>query len=242
MALPSSSELFDVLDATWPAAEKFEVAEFVIRDGQGGGKRASAATSKTHNCLSNVDLAEAAMVRLGQTPLFQLRDEEDQLDQALEALGYTIVDPVVMYAIPVTDLLEPTPPRTAAIPAWEPLRIMEEIWAHGGIGPERVEVMKRVLGPKTGLISRWQDKPAGAAFLGLHKGVGMVHALEILPFQRRQGVARFLMQRAAIWTAQQGGTHLAVVCTRANEAANALYSGLGMTAVGAYRYRQKIKT
>jgi ribosomal protein S18 acetylase RimI-like enzyme len=89
------------------------------------------------------------------------------------------------------------------------------------------------------MISRWNDKPAGASFLAMHEGIGMVHSLEILPHQRRQGVARFLMQRAAIWVQQRGGSHLSVICTSENEAANALYASLGMRLVGHYHYRQK---
>ena len=70
-------------------------------------------------------------------------------------------------------------------------------------------------------------------------GIGMVHALEILPGQRRQGVARWLMRKAAFWILDQGGHTLAVICTSRNQGANALYFSLGMKVVGEYHYRQK---
>ena len=41
------------------------------------------------------------------------------------------------------------------------------------------------------------------------------------------------------WAAAQGATHLSVLCTNANDAANALYSSLGMELVGQYHYRIK---
>ncbi len=231
--------LYDVIDGTWPAAATHSCGCFTLRDGQGGGKRVSAATLNGDLVLDDIAAAEAGMRVLNQQPLFQIREGDTELDMALETRGYEVVDPVIMYAIPAKELATERPPRTAAIPAWEPLQIMKEIWAEGGIGPARLEVMNRATMPKTGFVSRWQDKPAGASFLGLHNGIGMVHALEILPFQRRQGVARFLMHRAAFWALENGGTHLAVICTKANAAANRLYSSLGMTVVGEYHYRCK---
>lgn len=238
-AMPDAQQLYDVVDATWPAARSFAEGPFLIREGKGGGKRVSAATALGPYDDRDIIRAEEAMTALGQGLLFQLREGEEALDATLAARGYEVVDPVTMYVIEVAALTQNVPPRTAAIPAWEPLKIMEEIWAAGGIGPERIDVMRRAKGKKTGMISRWNDQPAGASFLAIHEGVGMVHALEILPHQRRQGVARFLMHRAAIWTQQHGGTHLAVICTTANDGANALYTSLGMCVVGQYHYRQK---
>ncbi len=231
--------LYDVIDGTWPAAATHSCGCFTLRDGQGGGKRVSAATLNGDLVLDDIASAEAGMRALNQQPLFQIREGDTELDVALETRGYEVVDPVIMYVIPAKELATERPPRTAAIPAWEPLQIMKEIWAEGGIGPARLEVMNRAPMPKTGFVSRWQDKPAGTSFLGMHNGIGMVHALEILPFQRRQGVARFLMHRAAFWTLENGGTHLAVICTKANVGANRLYSSLGMTVVGEYHYRCK---
>ncbi len=235
----SAQDLYDVVDTTWPAAATHAIGCFTLRDGQGGGKRVSAATLAHDLVVDDIAEAEAGMQSLAQQPIFQIRAGDTELDAALEARGYEIVDPVVMYVIPAKELAQERPPRTAAIPAWEPLQIMKEIWEEGGIGPARIEVMKRAPMPKTGFVSRWQDKPAGTSFLGIHNGIGMVHALEILPFQRRQGVARFLMQRAAFWTIENGGSHLAVICTKANVGANRLYSSLGMTVVGEYHYRCK---
>ncbi|WP_294225380.1 GNAT family N-acetyltransferase [uncultured Shimia sp.] len=231
--------LYDVIDGTWPAAATYHSGCFTLRDGQGGGKRVCSATLNGELVVADIDTAEQGMVALNQQPIFQIREGDTDLDAALDARGYDIVDPVTMYVMPAKDLATERPPRTAAIPAWEPLQIMKEIWAEGGMDLARLKVMDRAPMPKTGFVSRWQDKPAGASFLGLHNGIGMVHALEILPFQRRQGVARFLMHRAAFWTLENGGTHLSVICTKANAAANRLYSSLGMTVVGEYHYRCK---
>lgn len=237
MTLPDTQKLYDVIDATWPSAGQIACGPFTIGDGQGGGKRVSSATVTAAFDGTDIDAVENAMRKMDQTPLFQIREGDDALDTALETRGYDIIDPVTMYAIEAEKLTTERPPRTAAIETTGPLNIMREIWASGGVGPARVEVMNRACRPKAGFVSRWNDKPAGTSFIAMHDGVSMVHAVEILPFQRRQGVARWLMIRAAFWTLDNGGDTLSVICTTDNAAANILYSSLGMFVVGQYHYR-----
>lgn len=177
------------------------------------------------------------MRRIGQRPLFQPRGGDDVLDAALEARGYARRDPTLLRTGPIAALTGlPIPPVTA-FAIWEPLAIMQEIWAKGGIGPARLAVMNRAK-VKTGILSRWNEKPAGTAFAAVHDGVCMVHALEVLPHQRRQGVAGWMMRKAAFWGAEQGASHIAVLVTEANTGANALYDALGLTRIGGYHYRQ----
>lgn len=239
MTLPNIQSLYDVCEHTWPSASRFTAGGFTIRDGAGGGKRVSAATLNGALAEADFDSAEAAMSDLGQPYLFQLRQGEETLDAELEARGYSVIDPVNVYAIKAEDLATELPPRTVAIPAWEPLQIMREIWASGGIGPERVNVMMRADVPKTGFISRWNDQPAGTSYLGMFNGISMLHALEIKSEHRRNGLARWAMRRAGYWTLENGGHTVSVICTRENAAANALYQSLGMTLIGPYHYRIK---
>jgi len=124
-----------------------------------------------------------------------------------------------------------------AIPVWEPLAIMHDIWATAGIGEGRINVMHRATGPKTAIIARGNDHPGGCGFVAIHDGVAMMHAVEILPHQRKQGLGKWMMRRAAFWARENGATILSVACTQANTGANALYSSLGMTVVGQYHYR-----
>lgn len=231
-----AATLYEVCEATWPPARTWTQDGWTLRDGAGGGKRVSAATQATPE--AEVPAAEAAMRAMGQTPLFMLRDGDEALDAKLHACGYVIVDPVVMYTCPIKQLTNIPIPRVTAFSIWEPLAIMSEIWAQGGIGPARLDVMARA-GIKTGLLARWNEKPAGAGFVGVDRGIAMVHALEVLPHQRKQGVAGWMMRKAAFWAAEQGAHTISVLCTTANEGANALYRGLGMTPLGHYHYRQK---
>ena len=65
----------------------------------------------------------------------------------------------------------------------------------------------------------------------------MIHALEVAQDHRRQGLAAYLTRSSAFWAQTKGAAFLTLVTTQANDAANALYTSLGMTLVGHYHYR-----
>lgn len=234
---PEIARLYEVCDQTWPAARRFDQGAWTLREGLGGGKRVSAATALGQVDAADIDTAETAMRRLEQTPLFMIRDGDAALDGILEARGYRVVDPVVIYTLPIERLTDVPIPRVTAFNIWEPLAIMHEIWAQGGVGPARIQVMERAR-EKTAILSRWNEKPAGVAFAALHDGICMVHAVEVLAHQRRQGVAGWMMRRAAFWAQSRGATQMAVLCVVQNAGANALYRAMGFTEQGRYHYRQ----
>lgn len=231
---PSARDLHDLAEATWPPARVWRQDGWTLRDGQGGGKRVSAATRAAPG--ADIAAAEAAMRAMGQAPLFMLREGEADLDKALADRGYAQIDPVNAYACPIGQLTDRPIPPVTAFAIWEPLAIMKEIWAQGGIGPARRAVMERAA-HKTAIFGRWNERPGGVAFAAIHAGFCMVHAVEVLPAQRRNGLAAWMMRRAAFWAADEGAHSIAVLCTKANTGANALYSSLRMDVVGQYHYR-----
>lgn len=236
-----SADWAGIVDATWPAAQYDQVGPFRLRQGLGGGSRVSAANALGPATDTQINAAEAAMQVMDQKRIFCLRPGDEGLDAQLSARGYTILDPVNIYACPASELTDQPIPRVTVFRIWEPLAIMREIWLQGGVGPERLAVMERVQGPRTGLLLRHKDQPAGAAFVAQHAGVAMVHALEVLPAHRRQGLGQWAMRAAAFWALDNGAQTLSVICTKANMGANSLYRALGMEVVGEYHYRQLVE-
>ncbi|MHA6324845.1 GNAT family N-acetyltransferase [Roseivivax sp. CAU 1753] len=230
-------DLTGMLDATWPADRKLETPGFILRAGQGGGKRVSAATAADSWTASQIAPAEAAMRGLGQTPLFMIRQGEAELDAELEARGYRVVDPTVILSAPIDAIDDRDIPRVTAFTIWEPLAIMYEIWAAAGIGPARLAVMDRVTAPKTAILGRINDNPGGVAFAAIADRNVVVHAVEVVPKLRNMGLAKWMMRQAARWGRAHGATHLVILVTRANATANALYAALGMSEIGGYHYR-----
>jgi len=131
------------------------------------------------------------------------------------------------------------PDHMATFPHWPPMAIAADLWAEGGIGPARLAVMQRAAEPKTVILGRAGDRASGAAFVAIHQGTAMLHALEVTPAQRRQGSAHNILRAAAVWAQENGAETLSLVVTTANAAARRLYASFGMQVVGNYHYRQK---
>ena len=224
------------MEATWPPAARHIEGAFVLRDGQGGGKRVSAATAEAGWQAKDIVAAEAVM---GAHPLFLIRDGDEALDLALEHCGYRVVDPVIAYVAPVADLAGEGPRHMTTFPHWPPMQIARALWADAGIGPARIAVMERVTGAKCVILGRANDRASGVAFVACHAGHAMLHALEVVPGLRRQGSAQNMMRAAAGWAKDQGADTLSLVVTATNAPARALYQRMCMVETGRYHYRQK---
>ncbi len=237
MMLPTAQKLYAIIDGTWPASAKQALGPWTIRLDDSGSSRVSAATAEQSFQDADIPLAAASMREAGQTPLFMIREGEKRLDTLLAARGYVIKDPVNMYAAHVDLIATERPPAVTTFEVWPPLAVQTEIWAVGGIGHGRIAVMDRARPPKTTLLGRINDRPAGTVYIGIAADCAMIHALEIGTLHRRQGLAKHLTRAAAFWARDNGAEYLTLVTTVANDAANALYSSLGMTLVGQYHYR-----
>jgi ribosomal protein S18 acetylase RimI-like enzyme len=224
-----------VMDATWPAAEYRHLGPWLIRKGAGGGKRVSAASVAGDWTPQDIPQAISAMQDLGQRPLFLIRAQDSDLDHTLNKIGFQIIDPVLVYAAPTSQLADQTAPHS--YPHWPPLAITREIWA--GIGPARIDVMARA-SEKTAILIRRQDRVAGVVFVAKSGNTAMLHALEVSPAHRRQGSAQNLVISAASWAQRQGADTISLVVTTANAPARALYDKLGMQVIGGYHYRQRL--
>lgn len=224
-----------LIDGTWPAKSIRTESGWIIRDGGGAGSRVSCASQIEAD--ARVEDAEDAMRSLGQTPLFMVRGGEDALDAALELRGYRIKDPVTFYTAPITTIATQRPPPVTCFEVWPPLAAQDEIWLAGGIDAPRLAVMDRATGPKTTVLGRLNDTPAGTAFAAIHGSTAMLHAIETVSAARRQGLGRYMMRALAFWAQSHGVDTIALLVTKANTPANALYTSLGMRAAGGYHYR-----
>jgi N-acetylglutamate synthase len=124
-----------------------------------------------------------------------------------------------------------------AFAIWPPLEIMRDVWAEGDIGPARIAIMDRALGPKTAIMGRIRDRVSGVAFVATDGARAMLHALHVTPGLRRQGSAVNIMRTAAMWAQDQGASELFLAVAMHNQAANTLYASLGMQIVENYHYR-----
>lgn len=227
----TSDQLFKALEATWPPLTARTVGPFRVRDGAGGGKRVSAAV------LDGV-FSDEALEAVADEPLFQVKLGQTALDQALEARGYKVLDPTILYAAPIA-LIAEAPRPVSLLASWPPLAMQRQVWADGGVGPARIAVMERACAPKNAFIARFQNRVAGAGFIAIDDGIAMLHALQVEVDFRRKGVARYMARGMAHWAMQNGAETFALAVTQGNTTARGLYSQLGMTEADAYHYRER---
>jgi len=236
------ASLAPVIAVTWPPERLQPCGPFLIAQSTGGGSRVRAArlTEAAHDgsdvTTAQIAEADAAMAALDQPRLFMVLDGQTALDAQLAAMGYTVKDQTLALSIATAQIAAPPPPVTC-FQTWPPLAIQQDIWAAGGIGPDRLAIMARAEGPKFTLFGRIKDKPAASAYVGLHGKMAMLHALEVLPEARRAGLAGYMMRAAALWAQDAGADTLSVLVTRENLPAQALYTSLGFEPVGHYHYR-----
>ena len=232
---PSTHRLMATIDATWPPAEYLEVGPWLLRRGNGGGQRVSAASTEDQS--ADFALAEQGVRAWGQTPLFRLTPDQALLDARLAEAGYAVKDPVALYAAPVASLADGNDETVQVFRVTSPLAMVDEIWARGGIGPGRRAVMTRPTGPCIALMARADDRPVGVAFVAVDNNIAMIHAIEVRPEHRRKGGGGVLIHGAASFAAEHGAEWLALAVTEANAPARALYERLGIARAGSYHYR-----
>ncbi len=236
MILPAADACLRALEATWPAKSTYVQDGWLLRDGAGGGKRVGAATAIRDG--ADPAALEAAMAAKGEVPLVRLGPSDTDLQAKLEARGYTLIDPSLIYASPIAALAE-NPAAVTLFDIWPPLAIMREVWTDAGIGPARLAVMDRACAPRTAFLARIQDRVAGVAFCAVHDGIAMLHAVDVAPPFRRKGVAGNILRGAAHWAQSQGAAWLGLAVTEANAPARALYEAAGLFVVTRYSYYQK---
>ena len=185
--------LWDAIDATWAAPQTSRSGPFLLREGQGGGQRVSAATADGTPDATQIAEAASAMRALGQRPLFMVRGDQTEFDQRLQDEGYDINDPVVVMTAPIDRVAQDGPPPVTAFPIWPPLQIMCEIWDEGGIGPARRAIMAGSVDPKTAILGRARDRAAGCAFVARPAAETPLSALALGVLADRAGLPKGIL-------------------------------------------------
>lgn len=233
---PAAPRLLAALEATWPAAGYNHHAGWLLRHGAGGGKRVSAASPLVQQ--PDIPAGETAMRAQGQRPLFRLCAQDAALDAQLEMRGYALRDPSQILVAPVAALAQ-RPELVRLFPLWPPLAIMRDIWAEGGVGPERLAIMGRAKGAKTALLARVSDRAAGVAFCARDGDIAMLHAVHVLAAHQGKGLGKLILRGAADWAQETGAEWMALAVTTGNTRARNLYESCGLRPAASYHYREE---
>lgn len=233
-------DLLDLLEASWPPAERRALGGWTLRRGGGGGSRVSSVrvAGEPDRPLDAALAAVVAQARgWGQPALVQIGPQDAALDHALDERGWTRRDPTRLLAAPATAVAAKGVGGRMVVRVRTPVALVENLWTEGGVDAARRACMARVTAQKETLLLREADRPAALVFVAAPGPVAMLHALHVAPRFRRRGVGAAATAAAAQVALEMGAETLALAVTEANAPARAFYAALGFRDAGGYHYR-----
>lgn len=254
--LQLSDEVFalEVISANaWPASVLQTVDGWQLRYHRGVTSRANAvwplSVAEDSGLLERIALAEAFYRRWNVPSKFKIPciPATKPLDTLLDERGYAIesntlvqtasIDMVQSYlkSASWSDKLHLT---ETFDPNWfATYRQAEQISDHEA--SMRQQILQSI-GPRTAYVSvQMAAQTIGVGVGVVERGWLGIFSLSVQPSFRRQGAAKAIMSRLIEWGHQQGATQAYLQVMAQNQAAQALYKGLGFDTLYSYHYRVK---
>jgi N-acetylglutamate synthase len=240
---------YDVLmDAAWPAVERQDTGEWVLRAAAGVTQRANSVWPRDAAAEPLVVLREAMQwYRERRLPLiFQMTDTPANaaLHHFLDGQGFTRQSETLILT-PGTARGRDLPGGTSGVeisaaPSEEWLQLWWSVDGRGGEA-ER-ETARAILAgcPSLYALVRGDDGvPAAVGRLAMVHGTGRIYCMATSPSARRRGYATAVLQALLSEGGARGVDSFWLLVTAANRAARRLYSQAGFRESGRYIYRQQ---
>jgi GNAT superfamily N-acetyltransferase len=228
----------------WPALEETRYDGWILRFADGHTKRANSVTplhASTIDMQQKIDVCERAYAERALPTIFRLTafSEPASLDQALEQRGYAMIDRTLVMTkeiVRTSGRADIAGARRVDIAAW-----LDAFGSFALLSPENMRTRCRMIGRISSdpifVVAGPADRPAGVN-LGVHDGraVGLF-ALFVSKAERRQGLARAIVEETLRIAADRGATLAYLQVEEANRPARALYEKLGFIDAYPYWYR-----
>ncbi|WP_018761441.1 GNAT family N-acetyltransferase [Arthrobacter sp. 135MFCol5.1] len=254
---PSALELESAMDAAWPARERQEAGNWVLRAADGVTQRANSIWPRVlEDGHPDGDLAallaEArAWYRLRRLPvIFQLFDHPATaaLQDLLDAEGFTRQSETVVMTRSAAAGGTPEGGHNGAavelapMPSEDWLRVWWEVDGRGG--KDALGTARAILEgcPSLYALARDSDgRPAAVGRLAMPAGstLGGVYGMATRTGARRKGFAAAILHALLHAGVDHGMTDFWLLVTAQNHGARELYSRAGFSEYGRYLYRQE---
>ncbi|HEU4667826.1 MAG TPA: GNAT family N-acetyltransferase [Arthrobacter sp.] len=235
------------MDAAWPAVERRDTGEWVLRAAAGVTQRANSVWPRDA-ADHPVDALREAMqwYRERRLPLiFQMTDTpaNARLNHVLDAQGFTRQSETLIMSRPLGNVF-----RGSASAEVELLDGPDEEWLNlwwsvdGRGGEAERQTARAVLAgcPSLYALVRGDDGvPAAVGRLAMVHGTGGIYCMATSPSRRRRGYATAVLQALQSEGAARHVESFWLLVTAANHAARQLYGQAGFTESGRYIYRQQ---
>lgn len=254
---PGMPEFEVLMDAAWPATERQDTGEWVLRAASGVTQRANSVWVRDTAADESVAMRDAVQwYRRNRLPvIYQLAEDphdprhqrHESLNSLLDAAGYTRQsETLVMHrdSVPVLSVPVQSAAGTGVEVLPDPSEEWLELWwsVDGRGGFEELGVAGRILTGCPALYALVRDDdgvPAAVGRLALVGGYGGLYCMATRPDARRQGHARRIINALLAEGLTHGVSGYWLMVTASNPAGQELYLQAGFTEAGRYVYRQE---
>lgn len=227
----------------WPGIEVKWDGNWVRRASGGYTKRANSAQCFDPNDDADVEDriigASSWLVVRGVKPVFRITPlSAPALDEALDDAGWEEIDRSHLFAMPLA-AQEPDE-QGRLMPLLDPvfLAAQQKLQGHYEATMARMKALLAVMAvPATGIVVYRDGEPAASGLMAISRGIVITGNVITDPARRRQGLAGAMMRTGLSWAHEKGATIAALNVQADNEAAKALYGGLGYVHQYDYSYR-----
>ncbi|MFF1251635.1 GNAT family N-acetyltransferase [Pseudarthrobacter sp. NPDC058329] len=235
------------MDEAWPAVERHDTGEWVLRAAGGVTQRANSVWPRG-TAADPLDSLRGAVqwYRQRRLPLiFQITDTpaNSGLNAFLDEQGFGRQSETLIMARPAG--LERVPPVAAKVEILDsPGDDWLDLWwsVEGRGGAAERETARSILAGCPSLYALVRDDDGGPAAVGrlaMVDGTGGIYCMATSPSHRRRGHASLVLQALLSEGTARGLDSFWLLVTAANHAAFGLYAQAGFTESGRYLYRQQ---
>jgi N-acetylglutamate synthase len=227
----------------WPGIEEKWDGSWLRRAAGGYTKRANSTQCFDPDDFEDADVrvisASSWMVLRKIKPVFRITPlSSPELNATLDEASWQTIDPSHLYAMELGDVeadgnaefLSPLDPKFLAVAQ----RLQ-------GYDDATLAAMKALLAaltvPAVGVVLHRDGEAVASSIMAVANGIVITGNVVTDPTRRRQGLASAMMRSGLSWARGQGAKVAALNVQADNEAAKALYAGLGYTHRYDYHYR-----
>ncbi|MFC8038346.1 GNAT family N-acetyltransferase [Paenarthrobacter sp. NPDC057355] len=238
------------MDKAWPALEREESGQWVLRASEGVTQRANSVWPRVPAQAGQEGIAHsvqsaAQWYRSRRLPLiFQVFDDPRSagLNAVLDHQRFTRQSETRIMVRDAADVPGEVPAAGVEVSEEPSPEWLEVWWSVDGRGGEaELSVARRILTACPSLYALVRDDdgvPAAVGRLALVDGWGGIYSMATSTAHRRRGHGTTVLEALLLAGAQRNLKGFWLLVTAANQGAQALYAKAGFTDCGGYLYRQ----
>lgn len=243
MSFPDAETIERAGLLAWPGIEEKWDGAWIRRAAGGYTKRANSTQCFDPDDFEDADLrvisASSWMIMRKIRPVFRITPlSSPELNATLDEAGWSEIDASHLYAM---ELGDHEPDREAEIlPVLDPrfLAVAQRLQGYDGA---TMTGMKNLLAafkvPAAGIVLTREGEAVASSIVALADGIAITGNVVTDPSRRRQGLGSAMMRSGLAWAKREGARFAALNVQADNDAAKALYAGLGYRHQYDYSYR-----